>query len=214
MSDTMDGRLLKVRRILSNPMFICANCLKTEANIELASWPSNSDVQPTHVHTPSGEFKQLITSVTVQSGSVWELSDDEEYTGTTNHETEVASSDSHFEQELLAVIDEHGQQLGEDMRILIAHNQQRSKEAKEQMSKGKETLDLIARNQQRSKCNRSKDKGAANNKQLSQCQQDDNNCDLPERTNIREWVIGLTPQEPMEAPPEHTLRPWRRKLQW
>ena len=140
MSDTMEGRVLKVRRILSNPIqcSYAQNCLKTEANIEL-SWPCNSDVQPTHVHMPTGEFKQLSTSVTVQSGSVWELSDDEEYTGTTNHETEVASSDSHFEQELLAVIDEHGQQLGEDMHILIAHNQQRSKEAKEQMSKGKET---------------------------------------------------------------------------
>jgi hypothetical protein len=160
---------------------------------------------------PTGEFKQLSTSVTVQSGSVWELSDDEEYTGTTNHETEVASSDSHFEQELLAVIDEHGQQLGEDMHILIDHNQRRSKGANEQ---GQRDLNLIARNKRRSKCNRSKGKGkgAANNKQLSQ--QDDNNCDLPERTDIREGVIALTPQEPMEAPPEHLLRPWRRKLQW
>ena len=121
MSDTMEGRVLKVRRILSNnPMFICANCLMTEANIELTC-PCNSDVQPTHVHMPSGEFKQLSTSVAVQSGhmepegSAWEL------------ETEVASSDSHFEQELLAVIDEHGQQLGEDMHILIARNQQKSK---------------------------------------------------------------------------------------
>jgi len=199
MSDTMEGRVLKVRRILSNPIqcSYAQNCLKTEANIEL-SWPCNSDVQPTHVHMPTGEFKQLSTSVTVQSGSVWELSDDEEYTGTTN-------------QDRVEVIDEHGQQLGEDMHILIAHNQRRSKGANEQ---GQRDLNLIARNKRRSKCNRSKGKGkgAANNKQLSQ--QDDNNCDLPERTDIREGVIALTPQEPMEAPPEHLLRPWRRKLQW